>query len=363
MNKNNFCVIMAGGIGSRFWPMSRSARPKQFIDILGTGETLIQRTFKRLETVCPPENIFIVTNEIYKDIIKEQIPNIVDNQIVCEPSRRNTAPCIAYANYKILDINPNANIIVAPSDHIILKEDVFQDIMKSALSIVENNNCLITLGIKPNRPETGYGYIQFEENVDNKPDSRIFKVKAFTEKPNNEMAKQFIDSGDFLWNSGIFVWNLKTIMKEFEINLPEINDLFKQGIGKYNKDEETEFIRTTYEQCRSISIDYGIMEKAETVFVFEADFGWSDLGTWGALYEIREKDKNNNSIVGRNVMTYNTENCIINMPKDKLVVVEGAKDFIIVENEGVLLICKKQDEQEIRQFVNDVQAEKGEKYI
>ncbi len=363
MNTNNYCVIMAGGIGSRFWPMSRSARPKQFIDILGTGETLIQRTFKRFEKVCPKENIYIVTNEIYCDLVHQQIPNLMPEQVICEPARKNTAPCIAYANYKILVRNKNANIVVAPSDHVILKEDIFTDIITTALKTVEESSCLITLGIKPHRPETGYGYIQFDESKTSTNDGRIYKVKTFTEKPALEMAKQFLESGDFLWNSGIFVWNLKTIMAEFEENLPEINDLFKLGIGKYNTPEEDAFIKETYEQCKSISIDYGIMEKAKNVYVFSSDFGWSDLGTWGSLYDIREKDTNNNTIVGRNVMTYNTSNCIVNMPKDKLVVIEGLQDFIVVENENVLLICKKQDEQEIRQFVHDVQAEKGEKYV
>ncbi len=363
MNKNNYCVIMAGGVGARFWPMSKTNHPKQFIDILGTGETLIQRTFKRFEKICPSENIYIVTNEIYKDLVKEQIPHISENQILCEPARRNTAPCIAYANYKIADINPDANIVVAPSDHIILKEDIFTEIIKTGLKATEKNNCLLTLGIKPSRPDTGYGYIQFDDAVKYPEDSRINKVKTFTEKPQLEMAKSFLESGDFLWNSGIFIWKLKSIMEAFNRYLPEINDIFKEGISKYNTPEEVSFINSSYTICRNISIDYGIMEKAENVYVLASDFGWSDLGTWGSLYETREKDKNGNAIIGNNVMIYDSKNCIVNMPKNKLVVLQGLEDYIVVEDEGVLLVCKKTDEQQIRQFVNDVKVEKGNKYI
>lgn len=363
MNQNNYCVIMAGGVGSRFWPLSRTARPKQFIDILGVGETLIQQTFRRFEVICPRENIYIVTNEIYKDLIHEQISGLNDDQVICEPSRRNTAPCIAYANYKILARNPEANIVVAPSDHIVLREDVFTEVINLAMEASSETGALLTIGVQPSRPETGYGYIQFDESQASKIHPQIHKVKIFTEKPNLEMAKQLVESGEFLWNSGIFIWKLSSIMQEFETSLPEINDLFKSGMGLYNTPEETAFIKNIYEQSKSISVDYGIMEKASNVLVFAADFGWSDLGTWGSLYDIRDKDKNGNTIVGRNVLTYDSKNCIINMPKDKLVVIEGLEDYIIVENDNVLLICKKQDEQEIRQFVTDVQAEKGDRFV
>jgi len=363
MNSNNYCVIMAGGIGSRFWPLSRTHRPKQFIDILGTGNTLIQQTFQRFETICPHENIYIVTNEIYRDIVNEQIPGLNPDQIICEPSRRNTAPCIAYANYKILARNPNANIVVAPSDHVVLKEDVFIDVINKTLEASSQTDALFTIGIQPNRPETGYGYIQFDENQVHTIDSNLYKVKTFTEKPNLEMAKQLVESGEFLWNSGIFIWKLSSIMAEFEKNLPEINQLFKDGVGIYNTDGEVEFVKNIYQQCKSISIDYGVMEKAENVFVFSTDIGWSDLGTWGSLYDIRHKDEFGNALVGRNVMMYDSKNCIVNMPKDKLVVIEGLEDYIVVENENCLLICKKQDEQEIRQFVTDVQAEKGDRFV
>lgn len=363
MNKNNFCVIMAGGIGSRFWPMSRTSQPKQFIDILGSGETLIQQTFRRFERVCPSENIYIVTNEIYRNQIKQQIPHIKDEQIVCEPARRNTAPCIAYANYKIHHINPDANIIVAPSDHIILKEDEFVEVITKALEATKENDWLVTLGITPSRPDTGYGYIQFNESTKWDKDERLKKVKTFTEKPVLEMAKSFIESGDFLWNAGIFVWSLKSIMKAFEQYLPEVDSIFKEGIPNYNTKNEEIFIKNAYTVCKNISIDYGVMEKADNVYVLISDFGWSDLGTWGSLYETRNKDAKANTIVGKNVMTYDTKNCIINMPKDKLVVLQGLDDFIVVEDNNILLICKKGEEQQIRQFVADVMSEKGEKYI
>jgi mannose-1-phosphate guanylyltransferase len=363
VNKNYYCVIMAGGIGARFWPMSRTSHPKQFIDVLGSGETLIQQTFNRLTRLCPPENILIVTNGIYKDLVMEQLPDITEEQVLCEPMRRNTAPCIAYANYKILKKNPDACVVVAPSDHIILKEEEFANTLLSALNAAEENDWLLTLGINPFRPDTGYGYIQYNEGEVYDNDKLIRKVKTFTEKPNLELAQTFFDSGDFLWNSGIFVWSLKSIMKSFSENLPEVDELFSKGMDAYNTPEEDAFINKTYPVCKNISIDYGVMEKAKNVYVRISDFGWSDLGTWSSLHENRSKDEKDNAISGNNVMTYNTKDCIIHMPKDKLVVVNGLKDFIVVEEEGTLLICRKSDEQQIRQIVNDVKMEKGDKYV
>jgi mannose-1-phosphate guanylyltransferase len=363
VNKNYYCVIMAGGIGARFWPMSRSSHPKQFIDILGTGETLIQQTFHRLCRLCPPENILIVTNNIYKELVMSQLPEISGEQVLCEPMRRNTAPCIAYANYKILKKNPDASVVVAPSDHIILNEVEFVNTLSSALKAASENDWLLTLGIKPSRPDTGYGYVQFREENVYPDDELIRKVKTFTEKPDLELAETFLKSGDFLWNSGIFVWSLKSIMKSFQENLPEVDDLFRKGIEMYNTPGEETFINETYSVCKNISIDYGIMEKAMNVFVRISDFGWSDLGTWGSLHDIRKKDDNNNAISGNNVMVYDTEGCIINVPQNKLVVLNGLKDFIVVEEDGTLLICHKSDEQQIRQIVNDVKMGKGEKYI
>ena len=362
-NKNNYCVIMAGGIGARFWPMSKTSRPKQFIDVLGTGKTLIRMTFERFSNVCPPENVFVVTNEIYKDQVMEQIPELKEHQVLCEPSRRNTAPCVAYANHKIKQENPNALIVVAPSDHIILKEDEFTHDIKLALKAAQENNWLITLGIKPSRPDTGYGYIQFEENSEAKDYDGLRKVKNFTEKPNLEIAKTFLESGDFLWNSGIFIWSLKSISSAFDSLLPEVEELFVRGDGIYNTEGEREFINKTYEVCKNISIDYGVMEKADNVHVLSVDFGWSDLGTWGSLFTLREKDEENNAVVGNNVMLYDSENCIVNMPKNKLVVLQGLNDYIVVEDDETLLVCRKEDEQKIRQFVNDVKVEKGDKFV
>lgn len=363
--KHNFCVIMAGGIGARFWPMSRTSHPKQFIDILGTGETLIQQTYKRFKRICPKENIYVVTNELYKDLVREQIPGLELPQILLEPSRRNTAPCIAYANYCILARDPEARIVVAPSDHIILNEDLFLKNILSALEAASEHDWLLTLGIRPSRPDTGYGYIQYVEGKTPvyPKEVHIKKVKTFTEKPNLELANTFLQSGDFLWNSGIFIWSLKSIMKAFEYHLEEVDVLFKQGIGKYGAPGEREFISNTYTICKSISIDYGIMESASNVYVLAADFGWSDLGTWGSLYENRPRDNNGNAIVGKNVLTYESANCIVNMPNDKVVVLEGLNDYIVVDSDNVLLICRKTDEQQIRQYVNDVMLEKGEKYV
>lgn len=360
---NNYCVIMAGGVGSRFWPMSRTAHPKQFIDILGTGHTLLQQTYNRFLKICPPKNIMVVTHETYLDLVKEQLPDLKEENILLEPARKNTAPCIAYACYKIAKQNPKANVVVAPSDHLITKEHTFTRAVKSCFQKAKEQDVLITIGIKPTRPDTGYGYIQFTEPDSVEKDKRIKKVKTFTEKPDLEMAKFFLQSGDFLWNAGIFIWNVRTIIKAFESYLPDMDAIFKEGIPYYNTPQENEFIRNVYANCKNISIDYGIMEKADNVFVRSSIIGWSDLGTWGSLYTHIPKDDNQNAIVGKNVLMYESSNCIINMPKDKLAVIQGLDDYIVVEAEGVLLICKKQDEQQIRTFVNDVKVLKGDKFV
>lgn len=352
---------MAGGIGSRFWPMSRTQHPKQFLDILGTGQTLIQQTYSRLKRICPEENIYIVTNEIYEDLILEQLPGITKEQVICEPSRRNTAPCIAYANYKIAEKNPEANIVVAPADHLILKEEEFVRVINMALDFTAKNDCLVTLGITPSRPDTGYGYIQFDSNHASHNDD-IKKVKTFTEKPNLELAQQFVASGEFSWNSGMFIWSLKSIDKAFENLLPNMNSIFKEGLGKYNTDDEGDFIKNAYSTCKNISIDYGIMEKSTNVYVISAEIGWSDLGTWGSIYTHLEHDNHKNAIVGKEVMMYDSANNIVNVPKDKLVVLQGLDDYIVVDTNDVLLVCKKQDEQKIKQFVNDIKISKDEKY-
>ncbi len=363
MNRDNYCVIMAGGIGARFWPMSRTDRPKQFIDILGTGETLIQQTYRRFLSICPPENIYVVTNEKYRELVMRQLPQMENHQILCEPSRRNTAPCIAYANHKIATQNPNACIVVAPSDHVILREDIFNEVIESAMTVAKENDWLLTLGITPSRPDTGYGYIQFNEGIVNTDDKRIHKVKTFTEKPNLELARTFIASGDFLWNAGIFIWTLNSINKAFDNYLPDVNQLFNKGAAVYNTPLEQEFITKAYSVCKNISIDYGIMEKADNVHVLMSDFGWSDLGTWGSLYAIRTRDEHGNAVVGENTIMWDSSNCIVNMPKEKLVVVQGLNDFIVVEDNDTLLICRKEDEQLIREIVTTVKETKGDQYV
>jgi mannose-1-phosphate guanylyltransferase len=350
---------MAGGIGSRFWPKSKTNYPKQFLDILGTGRTLIQQTYDRLLRFAPKENILIVTNTAYKNLVLEQLPDISENQVLCEPSRRNTAPCIAYANYKIVAQNKNANIIVAPADHLILKEDEFERVVDLALEYTSKNDCLITLGIKPTRPDTGYGYIQFDNDS---TDSEIKKVKTFTEKPNLVLAKEFVASGEFSWNSGMFIWSLKSILKAFQQYLPEIDNLFKEGEKLYNTDKEEDFIAKTYAVCKNISIDYGIMEKANNVFMINADIGWSDLGTWGSIYNHLKHDENGNAIVGKNVLMYDASNCIVNAPNDKLIVLQGLDNYIVVQTEDTLLVCKKEDEQKIKEIVNDLKIKKLSKY-
>lgn len=361
--KNNYCVIMAGGVGSRFWPMSRTAHPKQFMDVLGTGETLLQQTYNRFLRLCPKENIYIVTNDSYVGLVKEQIKGIDNANILSEPARKNTAPCVAYACYKIAQMNPNALTVIAPSDHLITKEDTFVKAIKACYAKAASEDCLVTLGINPSRPDTGYGYIQFIESPVKEKDKRIKKVKTFTEKPDLEMAKFFLQSGDFLWNSGIFVWSVTSVIKAFEKYCPDMDAIFKEGNDKYNTPQEVEFIAKAYTNCKNISIDYAIMEKAENVYVRSSIIGWSDLGTWGSLYEHIKQDENQNAVVGKNVMLYDSKNCIVNVPKDKLVIMQGLDDYIVVESDGILLICKKEDEQQIRTFVNDVKVNKGDKFV
>jgi mannose-1-phosphate guanylyltransferase len=358
--ENNFVVIMAGGIGSRFWPMSTTSNPKQFHDVLGIGQTLLQMTVDRYKNICNPSNIIVVTNESYSEIVKSQLPFLRDHQILLEPHRKNTAPCIAYACYKIYAQNKNANIIIAPSDHLIIKEREFEQTIATALDFVQNNSYLMTIGIKPSRPDTGYGYIQYEED---NSQSTIKKVKTFTEKPTLDMAQRFIESGDFYWNSGMFIWNVQSIIKAFNSYLPEIGNLFQDGIQLLNTEKENDYIAQIYPMAKNISIDYGIMEKAENVKVILADLGWSDLGTWGSLYTHVEKDENQNAVIGNKVMTYECRNNIVMMPSDKLVVLQGLSDYIVVENNNTLLICKMQDEQKIKQFVTDIKAKKDEQFI
>lgn len=359
--KNYYALIMAGGIGSRFWPISRTAHPKQFIDILGTGKTLIQQTYDRFLKIVPKENIFILTNESYIQLVKEQLPDLDETQILAEPIMRNTAPCIAYGSHKIRKINPDAAIVVAPSDHLIMDSDEFTRCIKKSLEASLKNDCLITLGIKPSRPDTGYGYIQFNTK---KIEEDFFMVKTFTEKPNAELARTFVQSGDFLWNAGIFVWSVKHILKSFEKHLPEMNDIFKEGEMIYNTENEKEFIQAAFSQCTNISIDYGIMEKADNVYVLPSEFGWSDLGTWSSVYDLAEKDYVGNAVIpSEKVIMYDSSNCMVNVPKEKLVILQGLHDFIVVEENNTLLICPRDQEQEIKQIVGDVKQRFGAEFI
>ncbi len=357
MNPNNFVVIMAGGVGTRFWPFSRTNNPKQFHDVLGVGKTMLQQTFERFADVCPTENVYVVTSTDYADLIRRQLPQLAADQILCEPIRRNTAPCIAYATYKIAKKNPQANVVVAPADHIILKEPEFVRTLNVALEATAESDILVTLGITPSRPDTGYGYIQFI------PDEKspVKKVKTFTEKPQLELAKAFLESGEFVWNAGIFVWNVKAIQKAFEHYLPETAEVFAEGRKAYFTPAEEKFIAKAYTQCKSISIDNAVMEKAHNVHVVLSDFGWSDLGTWKSLYEVSEKDTNQN-VLDAHAMLYDTRNCIIKTPQERLVVVQGLDGYIVAEYDNVLLICRKDEEQRVKDFVAAAK-ERGAEFI
>jgi mannose-1-phosphate guanylyltransferase len=355
---NNYVVIMAGGIGSRFWPFSRTSHPKQFHDVLGVGKTMLQQTAERFEDICPVENIYIVTNRDYYKLVKEQLPQLSDHQILLEPVGRNTAPCVAYACHKIAKQNSEANIVVAPSDHVILNPQKFVETIKIGLESTSKSNILLTLGIRPSRPDTGYGYIQFIS----KPGEPIKKVKTFTEKPHLELAQKFLESGDFVWNAGIFIWNAQAILESFNRYLPDVAEIFDEGNEAYYTDDEANFVSKAYSQCKNISMDYGIMEKAENVFVLLSDFGWSDLGTWKSLYEISPKD-NEGNVVDANVMLYDTSDCIVKGSKDNLIVVQGLHNYIVAEYDGVLMICDKDQEQRVKDFVADARSRGDRKFI
>ena len=352
---------MAGGIGSRFWPLSKTKKPKQFLDILGTGRTLLQQTYDRFIKLMPPEQIFVVSNLEYQELIMEQLPALPEENILLEPLRRNTAPCIDYANFRIQQKNTEARVVVAPSDHMIIREEEFLRAVKQGLDFVASNEALLTMGIVPSRPETGYGYIQsIGKEVKGYEGTGLRKVKTFTEKPNLELAQVFLSSGDFYWNSGIFFWSLNTIMKSFEVHLPEIHNLFQEGVQIYGTDKEKDFIKQTYGNCRNISIDYGVMEKADNVYVLISEFGWSDLGTWGSIYEQLLKNDQQNSVTGKHVFMYESSGNIVNVQDDMLVVLQGLEDYIVVQNENIILVCKREDEQKIKQYVNDIRTEIGE---
>lgn len=359
---NRYVIIMAGGVGSRFWPLSRKEKPKQFLDILGTGETLIQQTYRRFKSFCPEKNIFVVTSQDHKDLVVEQL-GIDPSRILTEPMRRNTAPCIAYGSFRILNENPNAVIAVTPADHLIIKEKHFSEVMDEAFRFVENNEVLLTLGIKPDRPETGYGYIQANEKKGVDGFHSLHKVKTFTEKPNIELAKVFLQSGDFYWNSGIFIWNIKSILSAFESYLPDMYSAFDEGRSLFGTLDEETFIGRVYSECGNISIDYGVMEKAGNVYVLSADIGWSDLGTWSSMNEHIQTDSYGNALLGEQIFSYNNTDNIFNISNGKIAVIQGLKDYIVVDSGDVLLIVRKDDEQNIKRYLDDVKKKTKEKYL
>src|SRR5882762_5955424 len=360
MNKHNYVVIMAGGIGSRFWPMSRQDFPKQFLDILNTGKTLIQWTFERFASFIPLENIYVVTSQEYMDIVAEQLPELPAENILGEPSRKNTAPCIAYISFKLQKLDPKASLIVAPADHLILDRTAFIKVCLEALSFVNKHSAFITLGIKPTHPNTGYGYIQFEQQS---VSDNVYKVKTFTEKPNLELARTFLSSGDFLWNAGIFVWQVKNIIQAFEKYLPEMYDVFVAEKESFNTTAEKKALEHIYPLCTNISIDFGIMEKADNVYVIPSSFGWSDLGTWNSAYDTLEKDYLGNAVAGDNVVVIDATKCVVKAPNDKLLLLQGLDDFIVVDTKDVLLICKREKEQEIKEYVAELKRSKGDHYL
>ncbi|MCI0751116.1 MAG: mannose-1-phosphate guanylyltransferase [Flammeovirgaceae bacterium] len=354
MNKNLYVVLMAGGVGVRFWPYSRNAQPKQFLDVLGVGKTLLQSTYERFLPLCPKENIFVVTHEEHVHLVKEQLSEINEAQILAEPMRKNTAPCIAYASYKIAELNKNAIIIVTPSDHLILKEQEFHHVIAKAADQAKKQDKLITLGISPTRPETGYGYIQFIEEK-----KFLKKVKTFTEKPELSLAKKFLESGDFVWNAGIFIWGVQAIIQALKEHQPELAEVFEEMQDKFGTSSEKTALQHAYGQCKNISIDYAIMEKASNVFVCQGDFSWSDLGSWGAIHDISEKDKSNNAVQA-NALLYDTRNSIIKTSSpDKLIVVQGLNGYLVGAFGNVVIVCEKDKEAQFRKFVNDLKSKPG----
>ncbi|MFP4847134.1 mannose-1-phosphate guanylyltransferase [Winogradskyella sp. PE311] len=357
-NSNYYAILMAGGVGSRFWPVSTQDFPKQFHDMLGTGDTLIQKTFNRLAKLIPEENIFILTNERYNDLVLEQLPSVTKRQVVLEPAMRNTAPCILYASLKIQKENEDAVMIVAPSDHWIEDEQAFSANVKTAFDFCESNDALMTLGITPTFPNTGYGYIEY----DNSNKNEIKSVNQFREKPDYETAKTFIDQGNFLWNAGIFMWSAKTVVAAFKRNQPQLFELFENGISTYNTEFEDEFIKENYPKAENISVDYALMEKSTNVHVIPATFDWNDLGTWGSLYDKLDKDDSNNAVVNAKTLAEDASGNMIRTKGDKVVVVDGLKDYIIVDKDEVLLIFPKAKEQDIKKVLQNVKANFGEEY-
>ena len=347
---NNHLVIMAGGVGSRFWPMSTPDYPKQFIDVLGCGRTLIQLTMDRFNGICPPENVWVVTSEKYADEVKRQLPEIADDHILREPCRRNTAPCIAYVSWKIKSRNPKANMVVTPSDHIVMDVKEFQRVITSSLKFTANSDAILTLGMTPNRPETGYGYIEADLSYPSNSNREIFRVDSFKEKPNLATAERYLKKNSYFWNAGIFIWNVNTVVNALRVYQPSISKVFESMLPYYFTDKEQEMINEKFPTCENISIDYAIMEKADEIFVFPASFGWSDLGTWGSLHLNTQHDPHNNTLIGENIHMYESRNCIVHTTQEKKVVVQGLDGYIVAEKDNTLLICRLTEEQRIKEF-------------
>ncbi|MST84422.1 mannose-1-phosphate guanylyltransferase [Hallella mizrahii] len=351
--QNNHLVIMAGGIGSRFWPMSTEERPKQFIDVLGVGRTLIQMTLDRFRGVCPIENVWIVTNERYADLVHEQLPDVPVDHILQEPCRRNTAPCIAYVSWRIKMTDPKAKVVVSPSDHIVTNVDEFRRVITSCLKFAGETDAVVTLGMKPTRPETGYGYIQADLTSNSPRNREIYRVDQFKEKPDLETAKHYISEHNFFWNAGIFVWSVETIVNALRVYAPRINNIFERIQNVMGTPQEQETINKVYPDCDNISIDYAVMENAEEIFVFPADFGWSDLGTWGSLLLQSQRDMYGNGLIGKNIHTFECRNCVVHTTQEKKVILQGLDGYIVAEHDDTLLVCKLSEEQRIKQFQNN----------
>lgn len=350
---NNHIVIMAGGIGSRFWPMSTPQMPKQFIDVLGCGRTLLQLTVDRFQDICPSENIWVVTSVDYADVVKEQLPSIPVDHILLEPCRRNTAPCIAYVSWKIKAKNPKANIVVTPSDHVVMDVREFARVINSAMKFTADSDAIVTLGMKANRLETGYGYIEADLSMACPSNKEIYRVDAFKEKPDLEVARRYIQRKNYFWNAGIFIWNVNTIVNALRVYQPPMAEVFERMLPYFYTDKEQEMLNELFPTCENISVDYAIMEKAEEIYVFPASFGWSDLGTWGSLHENSKKDAHNNACIGNNIKLYETRNCIIHTTQEKKVVVQGLDGYIVAEKNDKLLICRLTEEQRIKDFAEE----------
>ena len=351
--QNNHLVIMAGGIGSRFWPMSTEERPKQFIDVLGVGRTLIQMTLDRFQGVCPMENVWVVTNERYAGLVREQLPELPVDHILQEPCRRNTAPCIAYVSWRIKMTDPKANVVVSPSDHIVTNVEEFRRVITSCLKFAGETDAVVTLGMKPTRPETGYGYIQADLTSNSPRNREIYRVDQFKEKPDLETAKHYISENNFFWNAGIFVWSVETIVNALRVYAPRINNIFERIQNVMGTPQEQETINKVYPDCDNISIDYAVMENAEEIFVFPADFGWSDLGTWGSLLLQSQRDMYGNGLIGKNIHTFECRNCVVHTTQEKKVILQGLDGYIVAEHDDTLLVCKLSEEQRIKQFQNN----------